>query len=436
MSNRKKAILVLGLALFSMFFGAGNLIFPPYLGLIAGEKWFPTMLGFSIIGAGLPMLGVLASAKAGGSVDKLGRKVSPVFSIFLATIITLSIGPLFSIPRTGATVFEIGVQPHFVNASPIITAIVYFGITLAFVIKPSDVIDKIGKILTPLLLLLLGMIIIKGIINPIGKPITTSMEYPFGKGFTQGYQTMDALGAILFGGIVTGALLEKGFKDEEERIEMTAKAGLVGGLCLAIIYGSFTYLGAAASGVFPEDIQRTKLVMEIAKNSLGDFGQIGLSIAVSLACLTTSIGLTATTGEVFSSMTKGRLKYEVIVIITAVFSGIMSIRGVESIISLAGPILAFMYPMTIVLVILNVFLGNYIKNNNIYRGAIYTTMVVSAIDSLGGLGLVVSLNKIVNMLPFAEAGFLWILPAIIGGVVGMFIPEKSMKTDLSHKMVD
>lgn len=371
MSNRSKNIIVIGMALFSLFFGAGNLIFPPFLGLESGTKWFWTAIGFFITGIGLPILGIVAAAKSGGSIDKLGRKVSPRFSKFLGIIIVLTMGPIFATPRTGATAFELGILPNFSNANPIIFAIIYFGITVAFAINPSDVIDKIGKILTPGLLLILIIMIISGIVSPIGGIAKIDVELPFSRGFTQGYQTMDALGATLFGGMVIASLIRSGYKKEEEQISMTCKSGIVAALGLMIVYGGLTYLGATASKALAGDVSRTQLVMAIAQNSLGEFGSIGL--------------------------------------------------GVEKIIALAEPLLAFIYPVVIVLVILTVFSGDNIKNGNVYKGAVYATLAVSAIEALGVVGVDTYLNKLVSMLPLFDYGFGWVVPAILGGIIGGFI---------------
>lgn len=427
MTKKRNDALIIGAALFSMFFGAGNLIFPPFLGLISGDKWNWSMIGFFLTGVGLPLLGIVASAKAGGDVDKLGNKVSPIFSKFLGITVVLTIGPLFAIPRTGATAFEMGVVPLFPNASPIIFAIIYFGVTLALVIKPNSVVDKLGKILTPALLLLLILIITRGIISPMGVPAEGHLEYPFSRGFTEGYQTMDALAAILFGGIVTSALIQKGYTDEREQMSMTRKAGLIAILGLVLVYGGLGYLGATGSSLFSKDIAKTDLIMNIAKNSLKDFGELGLGLAVALACITTAVGLTATVGQYFSQITKGKLKYEMIVIVSTLFSAVISYVGVEAIVKFAEPVLVFIYPMVIILVLLTTFLDKYIKNPNVYRYAIYATIVVSAIESLSMIGIKGYLTKLIAMLPLASSGFSWILPAIIGGLIGCFTSSKNIK---------
>ena len=423
--NKKKDVLVLGAALFSMFFGAGNLIFPPYLGMVAGYKWVLAIIGFLLTGVGLPFLGIVASSKAGGDVDKLGRKVSPAFAKFLGITIVIAIGPLLAIPRTGATAFEMGIQPIFPNISPIVSAIIYFAICLFFVIKPNDVMDKIGKILTPGLFLLLTVLIVKGIVDPIGSPVESTLDSSFPYGFLEGYQTMDALAAILFGGVISASLASYGYTDEKEKMSMTIKAGMIAILGLAFVYGGLGYLGATSGSLYTVDIDRTKLIMNISNDVLNSFGKYGLGLAVMLACLTTSVGLTATVGQYFNQISNGKLKYEMIVIVTCIFSAAMSVGGVEKIISLAAPILSFMYPIVIVLILMTVFLSKYIKNENVYKFAIYAALIVSAIESLT---LFIGNNQLVNIinkLPLSSSGFAWLIPALVGGIVGSFIPSKN-----------
>ena len=424
MKKKTKDIIVLGAALFSMFFGAGNLIFPPFLGRLAGNTWVYAIIGFLLTGVGLPFLGIVASSKAGGDVDKLGRKVSPGFAKFLGITIVIAIGPLLAIPRTGATAFEMGGHPIFPGLSPVIFAIIYFAINLYFVISPNDVMDKIGKILTPGLFLLLTLLIVKGVITPIGTPVESTLDSSFPNGFLEGYQTMDALAAILFGGVVTASLVNYGYTDEKEKMSMTIKSGLVAILGLAFVYGGLCYLGATAGSLYSTDIERTTLIMNIANDVLGGFGKYGLGIAVMLACMTTSVGLTATAGQYFEQISNGKIKYKVTVIVTSVFSAVMSCIGVESIISLAAPILGFMYPIVIVLILLAVFLDRYIKNENVYKFAIYAALLISALECLSLFGFGNGISDVVNKLPLASSGFAWLVPALIGGILGNFIPSK------------
>lgn len=425
MNKKNKEAFVLGAALFSMFFGAGNLIFPPFLGLIAGEKWSLSMLGFFITGIGLPLLGIIASAKAGGSVDDLGRKVSPLFSKFLGITVVLSIGPLLAIPRTGATAYEMGMLPIMPEVSPILFSIIYFGLSLALVIKPNNVIDRIGKILTPVLLVILGIIIFKGVFDPMGLPVSEGLEKPFSDGFTTGYQTMDALASILFGGMVTATLIRNGYNSKEDRLAMTKKAGILAAIGLTIVYGGLGYLGATGGSLFPKDISKVDLIMNIANNSLKNYGEIGLGLVVSLACLTTTIGLIATVGQYFSEITKEKLKYEWIVIVTTIFSALLSVRGVESIIIFSEPILQFIYPVVIVMILLTIFLKDDSKvNKNIYRYSIIATLMVSILEVLNRLKILSKITNIVKYLPFTSSGLGWIVPAVIGIIIGLFASKE------------
>jgi len=408
-----------------MFFGAGNLIFPPLLGRLAGNTWIIAVIGFLLTGVGLPFLGIVASSKAGGDVDKLGRKVSPGFAKFLGITIIIAIGPLLAIPRTGATAFEMGGQPIFPNLSPVVFAVIYFAINLFFVISPNNVMDKIGKILTPGLFLLLTLLIVKGIVSPTAAPAESTLDSSFPYGFLQGYQTMDALAAILFGGVVTASLVNYGYTEEKEKMSMTIKAGLVAIIGLAFVYGGLCYLGSSSGSIYPSDIARTTLIMNISNDVLGGFGKYGLGIAVMLACMTTSVGLTATVGQYFEQISNGKLKYKPLVIGTSIFSAVMSCAGVESIISLAAPILGFMYPIVMVLILLTVFLDKYITNENVYKFAIYAALIVSALETLSLFGFGSGIANFISKLPFSSSGFAWLIPALIGGILGNFVPSKA-----------
>lgn len=423
--NRKfKDTLLIGAALFAMFFGAGNLIFPPSIGIASGDQWLMSLLGFIITGIGLPVLGIIAVAKAGGTINDLASKVHPMFSKILGAIIVLAIGPLLAIPRTGATVFEIGIKPIFGNVSPAIVSIIYFSITLFFVIKPSGIMDKIGKILTPILLIVTLSIVAKGIINPIGTTISTGIKLPFTNGFTSGYQTMDALGSIVMAAIVLVALIEKGYKDKKEQIKMTMMAGIIAGAGLLVIYGGLLYLGACSSGLYSSDIAKSELIVNITNLVLGNMGQISMCIVVSAACLTTSIGLTAVVGNYFSQLSNNKISYRFIVIFTTLFSAVMAVAGVEQIVKLAVPLLVLVYPTAMVLIVLGLF-DQFIPNKNVYRGAVLGASIVGIFDGLSAMNIEInSVHYIISKLPLASAGFGWVLPALLLGLIGNLIPRK------------
>lgn len=420
MSKRNKDVFVLGLALFAMFFGAGNLIFPPYLGLMAGKNWVICAIGFIITAIGMPLLGIIASAKAGGTIDAVGNKVGPVFSKIFATVIILAIGPLLAIPRTGATTFETGIKPMLSSANPmivsIIVSIIFFGLTLYFVIKPSEIVDKIGKILTPLLLIMIFIIIIKGILSPIGTPATFMEKSPLSTGFTEGYQTLDALASLVFAGVMLSSLVAKGYKNIQEQVGLTIRAGLIATIGLCIVYGGLIYLGACANSVYPLDTPKSDLLIAITNTLLGSFGKIALGVVVSLACLTTSIGLTATVGSFFNKLSNNKLSYELIVISTCIFSAIFANIGVETIVKIAVPLLVLVYPVSIVLILMHVF-DEYMPNTA-YIGAVLGAFSTSLYDALSVMGVDVSfLKNIINSIPLSSIGFSWVLPSIIGGLL-------------------
>ena len=421
MSKNLKNVLVTGFALFSIFFGAGNLIFPPTLGFISGDKWLWTAFGFLLVCISLPLLGIVSVALVGGRTEDLTNKVGKSFGTILCSVIMLSIGPLFCIPRTGATTFELGVQPLFGNASPILVSIIYFSITFIFAVNETSVVDKIGAILTPFLLVSLFIIIFKGIITPLGSPVNTGLENAFSKGFTEGYQTMDALGSIIMAQMVVGDLILKGYKTRKDQINMTIKAGIVSAICLGTVYGGLLYIGATSSGIFPKDTARTGLLISITQGLLGDWSKIIFGGAISIACLTTSIGLTATAANYFSKLSKERVSYKSLVLAICVFSCFISNYGVETIIKLAVPVLVTAYPVVIVLIITSL-LSKYINKREIYAGAVYGALIVSIFSSLSSIGIKISfVENIINKLPFASQGFSWVLPALIGAVIGAVI---------------
>ncbi|RPJ79303.1 MAG: branched-chain amino acid transport system II carrier protein [Acidobacteria bacterium] len=418
MGNRKIDVLVVGVALFAMFFGAGNLIFPPYMGLLAGASWSLALAGFLITGIGMPLLGIMASARAGGSVEHLAGRVSPLFGRVLSIVVILAIGPLLAIPRTGATTFELGILPVWPWFSPALFSVIYFGVTLFFALNQSAVIDKIGKYLTPFLLLTLAWIIVAGVLSPLGPMVDQGLERPFARGFREGYQTMDAMASIVFAEIIIAALVYKGYKTVADQVKLTSIAGLIAAIGLGLVYGGLMYVGATAFPRFPIDTERTSLLVGITQALLGGTGKIALGGAVALACLTTSIGLTATVGDYFSGLTKGRLGYRTICVLTVVFSAIFATVGVTTIVTLAVPLLVTVYPVAIVLIILTM-LEPLVTNRLIYIGAVIGALSTSIPDALTSAGLpIAAVNVAIARIPLAEPGFPWIVPALLGGVIG------------------
>jgi LIVCS family branched-chain amino acid:cation transporter len=417
MNKRTMDVITVGFALFAMFFGAGNLIFPPFLGLTSGTQWVTGFTGFIIADVGLALITVLAAAKAGGSMSAIMDLGGKRLGAFIGAAIMICIGPLLAIPRTGATTFEMGIAPVMPGFSPILFSIIFFGLTLVLTIKPSKVVDIVGQFLTPALLIALAVLIIKGIMSPIGE-ISTEQMIPnvFSNGIVQGYQTMDALGAAAFAAVIISSLVNKGYTEEKEKIKLTLMSSVVAAIGLLLVYGGLTYLGATVSTMYPADVSQAALVVEITKHLLGFPGMILLGVIVGLACLTTSIGLTAAVADYFATATNGKLKYEHLVIGISVFSTVVANFGVNAIIKVSAPILTILYPVTVVLVILSIF-SNVIKNHAIYKGAVYVTLAISILTVAQGFGVTV---PFIDSLPLASLGFNWIVPAIIGGIVGSF----------------
>lgn len=429
MKNTNKDIIIVGFALFAMFFGAGNLIFPPFLGLISGESWMTGFSGFILADVGLALLAIAAAAKCGGDVNKILGRAGKSLSKVVGIAIMICLGPLLAIPRTAATTFEMGVQPIIGNTvSPVIFSIIFFAIVLLLTIRPSKVVDIIGKVLTPALLVALALLIIKGIITPLGQiSPDTLVDNVFSNGVSQGYQTMDALGAVALSTIIIASLHNKGYESNSEKVSLTIKAGIVAGVALCFVYGGLTFLGATISQNFAgqdiSSISQASLIVGITEQLLGYPGKAILGIIVALACLTTAIGLTSATGQYFTKITNNKLKYEVVVVVVCVFSAIVSNFGVDTIIKFSAPILDMVYPVTILLVITTLF-KDQIKNDNAIKGAAYVTLIISI------LGVVNSLSKtyglpvhipFLEVLPFAKIGFNWIVPAIVGGILGNFV---------------
>lgn len=421
--NKNKDILIIGFALFSMFFGAGNLIFPPYIGISSGSSWLISFLGFILADVGIILLSIIAISKAGSLQNVIGR-AGKKFGITLEFLMMLCLGPILVIPRTGATTFEMSILPLAKNFNPVLFSVIFFSITLLLTIKPTKVMDIIGKFLTPILLLSLAFLIVNGIVSPIGNLEDVNSSDLFITGVTQGYQTMDALGIGGIVALIMTSLVSKGYTDKNENISLAIKSALIACVGLTVVYGGLTFLGATASSLYDTNISQTALLINITHQLLGNTGTIMLAIVVGFACLTTSIGLTSVTAKFFEDFTNKKLKYEHIVIFISVFSAIVSNFGVDKIIQIAIPILSLIYPVTIVLVVMNIF-KKIIPNDMTLKGAAYSTLLISLLNVIDSLGISIQL---VHQIPLASLGFNWILPAIIGGIVFSFIPAKSKST--------
>lgn len=426
-----KDIFILGLALFSMFFGAGSIIFPPYLGMSAASSWLPSFMAYFIADFGLAVLALFAMLKNHGDVENITGRLGRLSGILLTSVIILCIGPLLAIPRTGATTYEMGVKPLFGDSATlaVITSLVYYSIILVMTLRQSSVIDIIGKFLTPLLFIGLMAVIIKGIITPIG-PIAKQalISGVITEGITAGYQTMDVLAALAFGIIIIKSVTQKGYHSEREKHRVVAWASLVASGGMLLVFCGLAYLGATTSTLYELKIGRAQLLTNIIQNLMGSGGVVLLGIVVFLACLTTGTALTSTTAQYFSQLSNGRISYKALVIIVCIFSAVITNIGLDFIIAFASPILSVVYPAAIVLIVLT-FFADYVRNVYVYRLAALGAMIINVIEILASWGVpIIS----VSWLPLAKYGFAWVVPAILCGIVGALLPVSVMRKRSRH----
>lgn len=418
MKKSTKDSIVIGFALFSMFFGAGNLIFPGFLGNSLGSDFLLGTVGFVVTGVGLPLLAIVACSKGDGTFESIGNRIDRKFILIFTTVLFLAIGPLMAVPRTAATTFELSVNPFLPNVPAIVAITVYFAINLFFVLKKSAIVDTIGKFLTPALLILLIVLIVKGIVSPIGEIVNTNASAVLSTSLIEGYQTMDALGALLFASIVTTSLKDKGYRGKEMP-KMIFKSSLVAAIGLAFVYGGLMYIGAQTSGLVSQEIGKTGLLLLISESVLGKVGPAIIGLAMGLACLSTSIGLVSVGASFFEKISKGKLSYNLNAIVITIISLAVATLGVDKIVALSGPVLNLLYPVSITIIV-TTLMSKYLKNMKAVRLGIYTSLVLSLLLLIPGLNL--------SFLPLADLGFGWVLPTVLAIVIGLFVFKEKIST--------
>jgi len=414
--HKTKTIFTLGFALFAMFFGAGNLILPPFIGLKTGDEWYLAMSGFISSGILGPFLGVLVIVLFGGTFIKFGSRINKTLAVIAGASIMLCIGPLVAIPRTGATTYEVGILPLFPEASAILCSIIYFAIVFVLSISPSKIVDIIGKFLTPLLLIVLLLLIVAGVVNGAQSFHQEMIDQPsFAYGFIEGYQTLDVLAAVVFASLIIEGAKRKGFVEVKQQRNIVIYSGILSVTCLIVIYGGLMYLGSIVTNVNP-DISRTELLIHISKSVLGHYGTMVISLAISLACLTTSIALTTSFAEFFRDLFNNKVSYRFLITICVIVSAVFSVLGVDSIIEYAGAILNFVYPIVLVMIIYMLIFGNNITSNKPYLSAVLVTIVISILNLLINFNII---PDIMVSFPLRAYGVEWVLPSLLGFGVGM-----------------
>lgn len=423
-------IIIIGFALFSLFFGAGNLIFPPFLGKTYGSNWLIASLGFLTTGVGLASVGVMAMSKKGGDVKEFTSVAGKKLGELVMLLVILVIGPLGAIPRTGATSAEV-VRASGINIPYILFILIFFGLTLLINLKNSKIVDIIGKYLTPALLLVLAIMIISGIANPIGEKIISNQRSGevFSKSITEGYNTMDALAALVFSPIVIKALMDKGYKDDLKK--RTGQVVAIAASGLILVYVSLTYLGATASFIYKDKFERVDLLINITHAILGPVGKYVLSAIIVLACLTTAVGLTSSIGEIFVDIFKNKASKKTMDIIIIGVSVILSSVGVDDIVTFTFPVLNFAYPIFLIMIVYNLMDQ---KVHYKYRKLTFTTVSVIAIMQtiieyvrIFDGNLAKSLESIISWLPFYQSGFPWLVPFLICFAIGIILANRKSR---------
>jgi len=423
-----KQTLVIGLMLFALFLGAGNMIFPPAMGQQAGEHIWLATLGFLITGVGLPFLGIVAIALSGSDIQTIGNKVHPTFGLIFPIILYLTIGPFFGIPRTATVAFEIGVTPflpsEFVGQKIplLIYTIIFFTVTFWLSLNPSKLVDRIGKMLTPALLIILVLLTGKALLTPMGslqEPQGAYVEGAFFKGFLEGYLTMDTLSALVFGIVVISAIKEQGIKDRLAITKVCIKAGLIASTGLVFVYVSLAFIGATSVSTTGYLDNGGAILSSTASVLFGSLGKTVLGLAITFACLTTSVGLVSACGN-YLSKAFPRLSYKKVILILSIFSACVANFGLTQLISVSVPLLIAIYPLAIVLILLS-FLNYVLPTKSIvYVISLGITAVFSIIDGLKAAGVNVNgLN--LDFIPLFNIGIGWLVPAAIGTIIGYMI---------------
>ncbi|MBQ3008029.1 MAG: branched-chain amino acid transport system II carrier protein, partial [Oscillospiraceae bacterium] len=372
MKLTKKQRVLISFMLFSMFFGAGNLIFPPFLGQNAASRTPAAITGFLVTAVVLPVLGVIVVAQSHG-LNNLAGKVGPKFAFVFTMLIYLSIGPGLGIPRAASVPFEMAVAPYLPQGANLtvfmlVYSTVFFIVATWLALTPNKLIDRIGQVLTPSLLILIVFLfvnfVLKGTVN-VSAPLADYRTSPLLKGFCEGYQTMDTIAALNFGLVIATTLRSLGAEDKKDVMRYTKLAGVFAGTILTAVYLMLTYMGTQSSGVYEIQENGAWTLRCIVYQLFGEFGAIILAAIFTLACLTTCVGLITSISQYFSTLFK-KFSYRQFVFAITVFSFAICNQGLNAILSISVPILNAIYPVSIVLIVLGLSHRFIAKNRFVY----------------------------------------------------------------------
>ena len=436
--------LLIGSLLFGLFFGAGNLIFPLELGQRSGANITLVTIGFLLSAVSLPILAVVATAASDSeSLFDLSKAAGSKFAYFFTTLLYLTIGPGFAIPRTATTTYEVIFEnsERFYNSTGLfIFSLVFFGLVLFFSIKKARLIDTIGKYMTPIFLILLSVLLAFSIFEPMGpigafEPTERYTKNALAVGFVDGYNTLDAPAGLAFAIIIISNIKDLGVTDKKSMAKETLKSGLVCLLAMSLIYAGLSFMGGAAANILDEYENGAVILSNISEHYLGRLGYLILSMIVFIACLKTAIGLVSACSEMFEDMFDNKISYKTYCIIFSLVSFAIANLGLKQIITLSLPVLMFIYPLSIVLIflsILSIFIG---KRKLVYQISLGVTSILALLDFLKASPDFISKSKPVeslldlasrNLIGF-DIGFAWFIPAILAFFVALIIDKKFVK---------
>lgn len=428
--------LTIGSMLFGLFFGAGNLIFPVHLGQVAGANIFSANLGLLVTGVGLPFLGVIAMGISQSSgVFELSSRVNKTYGYIFTVLLYLVIGPFFAIPRLATTSFEIGIAPYVKSSQQTLFlatfSILFFFTAWWFSRKPSKILDYVGKFLNPLFLCLLAILLILAFSHPLGSVTQAPVTDPYQKeaftaGFLQGYNTLDALASLAFGILIIEAIKRRGIKEPRAIARDTIKSGFISIVLMGIIYTLLSYMGTMSIGKFPVSENGGIALAQISQHYLGKYGSVVLALIVIVACLKTGIGLISAFSETFIVLFPKR-SYRFYITLVSAMACLFANVGLTKIIQISTPVLMFLYPLAMTLILLSI-IGNFFRHDaRVYQITTIFTLIASIIDGLNAspiknnhLGQTI-IGFAADYLPFFSMGMGWIVPALTGFLIGLIV---------------
>ena len=416
--NRLKGfdLLALGFMTFALFLGAGNIIFPPSAGMAASELVWHAALGFLLTGVGLPLLTVVALARVGGGMDRLTAPLGKVAGTGLAVAVYLAIGPLFATPRTAVVSFEMGIAPFSGNSgTPLfIYTLVFFAAMLFLVLNPGQLVNRIGKFITPVLLAALLVLGGAAIFAPAGEVGVATEGYrasPLIKGFLEGYLTMDTLGALVFGIVIATAIRDRGVTEPALVTRYSMIAGVIAAIGLSLVYLALFYLGASSQGIAAGAENGVQILTTYVQHTFGTPGSLLLAVVITLACLTTAVGLTTACGEFFSGLLP--VSYRTVVIVFALFSLLVANQGLTQLISVSVPVLVGLYPLAIVLVALSLLDRFWVSPSRVFMPVMAVTLIFGVVDGLAAAGFSDWVPTLFTQLPLADQSMGWLVPVLV-----------------------